>query len=582
MQTHDQRIAWWRNARFGMFIHWGVYSALEGEWHGVPVVGYAEHIQRKSKIPISVYKQQVAGNFRPDKFDAAAWARLAKDAGMGYMVITSKHHDGFAMFDSDVSDYNVVRATPWHHDPMKDLQAACTANGLRFGFYYSQAWDWGDPNGTGNDWDFDCPAGDKQLHGGKLWWEESPQWVAQTRQYVDDKVIPQIRELFAKYQPDIIWFDTPGKMPPALNYEVFKATRQIGPNAVINSRCVEELGDYLSTADRPAEFAPQQGDWEAIPTTNESYGYHKADRSHKPASHFIELIAKSAARGGNLMLNVGPRGDGTLDPADVAILQGIGKWMKVNGESIHGTTRTPLPVQAWGESTRKGGTLYLHVLDWPTSGELVVGGLKPKVKSAYLLSDPNRSPLAVSRLGALDVRIAVPNQPPDAVDSVVVVECDGADIAVDDKRLLSLTQPNNLRVFDGRLCGTTIKFGAGKRDNAYIETWPQAGDSICWDVRVTEPTAYRVSVTYDADAASAGGIYHVTGADKALGGTIKEGKELTETLGTIKFEPGVHEIRVAPGKLIDGQDLMHLRTLTLTALQQAVPQAVGNETTSVR
>jgi hypothetical protein len=295
MRTHEQRIAWWRQARFGMFIHGGVDSTLAGEWHGQPVVGYAEHIQRKFKIPIPIYRQQVAGNFRPDKFDAAAWANLAKEAGMGYLVITSKHHDGFAMFDSDVSDYNVVKSTPWHHDPMKDLKAACTAAGIRFGFYYSQAWDWGEPNGTGNDWDYDCPAGDKQLHGGKLWWEESPQLVPPTQQYVDGKVIPQMRELLVKYQPDIIWFDTPSKMPPALNLEVLKATREAGPDAVINSRCVAEYGDYISTADRPAEFAPHAGDWEAIPTTNESYGYHRRDHSHKPPSHFITLIAKAAA-----------------------------------------------------------------------------------------------------------------------------------------------------------------------------------------------------------------------------------------------------------------------------------------------
>jgi hypothetical protein len=273
------------------------------------------------------------------------------------------------------------------------------------------------------------------------------------------------------------------------------------------------------------------------------------------------------------MLNVGPRGDGTLDPADVAILQGIGKWMNVNGESIHGTTRTPLAVQAWGESTRKGNTLFLHVLDWPSSGELVVGGLKSKVKGAYLLSDARKSPLAVERAGELDLRIKLPAQAPDAVDSVIVVQCDG-EIAGDDKRLLSAAQPNNLRVFDARLCGTGIKFGAGKRDNAYIETWPQAGDSICWDVRVTQPTSFKVSVTYDADAASAGGTFHVIGGSNTLGAAVKQGTEFTDTLGTITLDPGVHEIRVAPGKLIDGQDLMHLRTLTLTA--------VGNETSSVR
>src|SRR2546421_7668199 len=316
MQTHEQRVQWWREARFGMFIHWGVYSELGGEWHGEPVKGYAEHIMRKFQIPIDVYRKEVAGNFNPTRFDAREWARLAKDAGMGYMVITSKHHDGFAMFDSQVSDYNVVKATPWHHDPMKDLKAACERQGIKLGFYYSQAFDWGEENGAGNDGDYDNPGGDRLLHGGRNWWESSPELVAKTQKYVDGKAIPQIRELIAKYHPALIWFDTPSKLPGWQNLQILKATRQAGPDVVINSRIVGGLGDYQSTTDRPAEFPPHDGDWEGIPTTNESYGYNQNDHSHKPASHFIELLAKACARGGNLMLNFGPRGDGTFDPAD--------------------------------------------------------------------------------------------------------------------------------------------------------------------------------------------------------------------------------------------------------------------------
>jgi hypothetical protein len=240
--------------------------------------------------------------------------------------------------------------------------------------------------------------------------------------------------------------------------------------------------------------------------------------------------------------------------------------MKVNGESIHGSTRTPLQVQSWGESTRKGNMLYLHVFDWPESGELLVGGLKSDVKRAYLLSDPNRSPLAASRTGDLDLAIAVPKQAPDAVDSVIALEIEGSEIVCDDKRLLTTSAANPLRVFDGRLCGTGIKFGPGKRENAFIETWPQAGDSICWDVRLSKATTFTVAATYDADAASVGGTYHITGGEKAISGTVKEGKELTDVLGTIALPAGVHEIRVAPGKIIEGQHLMHLRTLTLTPL----------------
>ncbi|MGH7952629.1 MAG: alpha-L-fucosidase, partial [Limisphaerales bacterium] len=171
----NQRLAWWRNARFGMFIHWGVYSYLGGTWHGQPVHGYAEHIQRIMKIPIPVYRKEVAGNFDPTNFNADEWVRMARDAGMKYIVITAKHHDGFAMWPTKVNDYNVMDATPWHHDPMKDLKAACDKYGLKFGFYYSQAFDWGNSNAPGNDWEFNNPGGDKHLYG-KDWWKDDPQF----------------------------------------------------------------------------------------------------------------------------------------------------------------------------------------------------------------------------------------------------------------------------------------------------------------------------------------------------------------------------------------------------------------------
>jgi alpha-L-fucosidase len=565
MKTHDQRMKWWREARFGMFIHWGVYSELAGEWHGEPVQGYAEHIMRKCRIPIETYKKEVAGRFNPTKFNADEWAQLAKDAGFGYMVITSKHHDGFAMFDSDASDFNVVKQTPWKRDPMKELKEATTKQGVKFGFYYSQAWDWSDPNAPGNDWDFENPAGDRWLHGGRTWWESSPDWIARVEKYVDGKAIPQMQELVHKYHPDVIWFDTNSKMPPSLNLRVLQATRAADPNAVINSRCVANLGDYLSTADRPAEFAPQEGDWEGIPTTNESYGYHKGDQSHKPPEHFITLIAKAAARGGNLMLNVGPRGDGTIDPADVAILRGIGKWMKVNGDSIHGTSRTPLPVQAWGESTQKGHTLYLHVFNWPSDGKLTVGGLKSKVVGAHLLADPAKRSLNVERLNDLDVRVDVPSAAPDKTDSVIVLKCAGG-ISADDSRLLSLSQDNVLRVFDGQLSGNHIKFGQGKKENAYVEQWTEKDASISWQVRVIEPVTLNVASVYDAEKVSAGGVFAVrvnSQKPQLLTGNVQAGKLQSQVMGTVRLEPGTHEVRVEPVKII-GDELMRLRCITLT------------------
>src|SRR5262245_23168463 len=404
MKTHDDRIAWWREAKFGMFVHWGVYSSLGNEYRGRKGGTYAEHIQRVLKIPIPEYRANVAGIFNPTNFNADEWIRTAKAAGMGYFIITSKHHDGFAMWPTKVNNYNVMDATPWKHDPMADLRTACKKYGVKFGFYYSHAFDWGTENGPGNDWDYNNPGGDK-LIGTRNWWETTPEFLPKAKKYVDEKSIPQLQELVKLYDPDIFWFDTPSKLPDSENYRILKAVRAASSRVVINGRIVRGLGDYDSTADRPAEFSPHDGDWEGIPTTNESYGWNRFDNSHKPPAHFIQLMAKAVARGGNLLMNVGPMGDGKMDPKDVAILQGIGAWCKVNGDSIHGCDRTPLPVQAWGESTRRGQTLYLHVFDWPADGQLIVGGLKSGVTQARLLADPHGAPLKISRVNPFDVRI---------------------------------------------------------------------------------------------------------------------------------------------------------------------------------
>jgi len=582
--TRDQRLTWWREARFGMFIHWGVYSGLGNEFHGKKGGGYAEHIQRVLKIPIPVYRKEVAGTFNPTNFNADEWVSLAKQAGMGYIVITAKHHDGFAMWPSKVNDYNIMDATPWKHDPMKDLKAACQKQGIRFGFYYSQAFDWGEKDGAGNDWDFDNPGGDKLL-GGKNWWETRPEFMTHARKYVDEKAIPQLRELTKMYDPDILWFDTSGKLPPSENLRIMKAVREASPRVVISGRLVGNWGDYDDTTDRPAEFPPHAGDWEAIPTTDESYGWNKFDTSHKPPSHFIQLLAKASARGGNVLLNIGPMGDGRIDPKDVAILKGIGDWWQGNGESIRGTTRTPLPVQTWGESTRKGNTLYLHVFNWPTNGQLVVGGLKTAVKpNAFFLPEKTIKPankdaraFAASRRTPFEVGIAVPSTALDKVDSVIELQCDG-DIVADETRLLQTAFPiETLRVFDGQLHGG-LRFGPGKKTDDVVMEWKKPDQFIKWSVRVDRPTAYDVIVNYDADAASAGNKFTVTFAlpekmklamaPDSVTGVVK-GKQRSESIGRVHcWSADPFEIKVA-AKEINGGELFRLRRLELRPVPPA-------------
>jgi alpha-L-fucosidase len=586
MQSREQRLAWFREARFGMFVHWGAYSHVGGIWQGRPVDGYAEHLMRKMKIPSAEYRDKVVAAFNPTQFDADAWIGLAKRAGMGYFIITSKHHDGFAMFDSEVSDYNVVDASAWKRDPMKELKAACAKHGVKFGFYYSQAWEWHHPDAPGNDWERDNPGGDRRLSG-QEWWKNDTQFLARVRNYVDGKVIPQVRELIARYDPDIIWFDTPSRLPPEENLRVLAAAREAKPTLVINSRIVQSVpggpptnfGDYRSTTDKPAEFPPQarwDGNgasgrgvaWEAIPTTNESYGWHQGDQSHKPPGHFIELLAKAAARGGNVLLNVGPMGNGKIDPKDVAILEGVGAWMKGNGESIRGTEATPLPVQAWGESTRRGNTLYLHVLSWPRKGRIVVGGLKSAVARAYLLADPKRTPLPARRAGELDLIVQGPARAPHPADSVIALELTG-EPATDPARLLSTdVSVNNLRAFDGELKGA-LTYGAGKARDAHVLNWTQPGDSVRWSARLREPATFEVAVSYDVETpASAGGTFLVKLGDKTLSGTVSTTRGPLG-LGRVTLPAGPLEIAVEPTK-IQGPELFRLRAVTLTPVTEVI------------
>jgi alpha-L-fucosidase len=549
MKTHDARVAWWRDARFGMFIHWGIYSLPGGEWKGKKVDGYAEHLMRKEKIPRAEYLE-LAHQFNPVKFNADEWVKAAKHAGMRYLIITAKHHDGFAMYNSKVSDYNVVKQTAWKHDPMADLSAACKKYGLKFGFYYSHAFDWEHPDAPGNDWDYKNPGGDLNLFGGRDWYDVHPELLPKAVKYVNEKAIPQIKELLTLYHPDILWFDTPQKLPLSENIRILKAIRETDANVVVNGRLVRgggdlNLGDYKNTADRPAEFFPVTGDWEAIPTTNESYGYSKFDKSHKPVSFFIQLLAKSASRGGNLLMNIGPMGNGEFAPEDAHILNGIGNWMSQNSASIYQTTKSPLPFQNWGVVTRKGNLLYLHVFNWPANGSLVMGGLKSNIAKAYLLTDAAKKPLPFKRVDALDMSINVPAQAPDAVNTVIVIETQG-DIEGGGQRLLAANMPNHLLAFDAELIGKGFGFGDGKTDKYFVDEWRKKEQLMKWDVRLITPAKYKVVLKYVADNAD-GGSYELKIGDldkKGEVATTAKDEVKTETIGEVDLKPGTHTLQI--------------------------------------
>lgn len=572
MKNREERIAWWQEAKFGMFVHWGVYSLPGGEWKGNKVSGYAEHLMRKEKISRAEYLA-LAHQFNPVNFNADEWIRLAKNAGMRYFIITSKHHDGFAMYDSKVSGFDIVEQTPFKRDPMVELAAACRKYGVKFGFYYSHAFDWEHPDAPGNDWEYQNPGGDKNISGGpngeKNWFDFHPEDLPKAARYVDEKAIPQIRELLLKYHPDILWFDTPSKLPLSENIRILKAIREVDNKVVVNGRLARSaaisFGDYKNTADRPAEFYPVDGDWEAIPTTNESYGYHQYDLSHKSPGHFIQLMANAASRGGNLLVNIGPMGDGRIDPKDATILNAIGQWMNVNGEGIYGTSTTPLPLQSWGTSTRKKNKLYLHVFQWPANSQLVVGGLKSNPTKAYLLGDPSKKELKSKRLNNLDLVLSLPEKAPDAVNAVIVLETEGK-IETDSLRLLTgekLVQ--RLLAFDASQQGEGFRYGDGKADRFYVEGWNKKDQTLNWNFRVNEPMSFQAKLKYIAVAEGGGQIQmklngrvifdHITISDKQSGPSVKE-------LGLLSLKPGSYTLTISPAA-IEGIELMKLLEIEL-------------------
>ncbi len=406
VKTPEQRAArmkWWREAKFGMFIHWGLYAVPAGEWGGQR--NYGEWIMCNCKIPVKEYAK-LAGQFNPVKFDAKVWVQLAKDAGMKYIVITAKHHDGFAMFRSQADPFNIYDATPFKRDPLKELAAECRKPGIKLGFYYSQSQDWHQPGADAvlGRWD-DAQNGDFDV-------------------YLHKVVLPHLKELMTNYGPvAVLWWDTPtGSMTPDRTDQM-KAMLKLQPGIITNNRLGGRNGGDTETPEQeiPANGIPGK-DWETCMTMGTHWGYNKTDVNLKSTTELIRMLIDIVSKGGNFLLNVGPTAEGVFPDRNVQRLSEIGKWMKVNGEAIHATTPGPFPkAPVWGRVTQKSGKLYLHVFDWPKDGKLVVTGLTAKVRTAYLLADVNRAALKTTA-HAGGVELTVPAAAPDAVASVVVLE----------------------------------------------------------------------------------------------------------------------------------------------------------------
>jgi alpha-L-fucosidase len=414
------RMDWWTDARFGLFIHWGLYAVPAGEWKGKR--GYGEWIMEEADIPKAEY-EQFATRFNPVKFDPDAWARAAKDAGMKYVILTSKHHEGFALWDTQGTDYNIARRTPYGKGVIEPLAEAVRRQGLHFGVYYS-IMDWHDP-------------AQRESKPGTL----SPTLIdpAQKARYVRD-MKTELKELVERADVEVLWFDGEWvdwwTQEDARDLEVF--LRGLKPDIIINNRIFNSREGSMagiSPAGMPGDFhTPEQevpakglgadSYWESCMTMNQKWGFvNDSEKDWKPTGVLLRHIIDSASKGGNFLLNVGPTAEGEFPQRALQRMAGIGRWMRVNGEAIYGTTATPFEqAPAWGRITRKpaeGGAaerLYLHVFDWPRDGVLRLP-LTQKVSSAHLLAAPDAR-IEIDQLDG-ELRLQLPAAAPDPEVSVV-------------------------------------------------------------------------------------------------------------------------------------------------------------------
>ncbi len=430
-----ERLAWWHDARFGMFIHWGVYSMYGGVYKGYhQAYGDAAWIENRCKIPVAEYREH-AKDFNPVNYNPETWVKMAKDAGMKYLIITAKHHDGFALFDSKASDWDVVDATVYGKDLLKPLAEACKKYGIRLGFYYSQANDWTNPGGTcarrpmWQGWpNPDSTRIDQYTkeHNGS--WDPV-QETATFDEYVDRVAVPQVKELLTNYgDVSVLWWDYPTQMKSYQGALKLEKLLNIQPNIITNDRLHPDFPGDTKTPEQaiPDRNAVAGENWETCMTMNGSWGYKSYDDNWKSSEKLIQNLVKIIARGGNYLLNIGPKPDGSVPQASIDRLKNIGRWMAVNGEAVYGTQASPLAVLPWGECTCKEQNdqtvLYLEVFDWPKDGKLIVPHLKNKVVSASLLADNERlvtSPVADNLL------VVVPKIAPDQAVSVIKLEVKG-------------------------------------------------------------------------------------------------------------------------------------------------------------
>lgn len=530
-----ERTRWFREAKFGIFVHWGPYS----------VIGRHEWARHKLQIPQAEY-DKFARQFNPVKFNAAEWTNLFQNAGARYMVITSKHHDGFSIYRSGVSNYD-MKITPYPGDPLKQLADAAQRSGLRLGFYHS-IMDWKHPDYRPiRSWETVKP---EEKDG------DVPRYL--------ETMKAQLRELLSNYgDVATIWFDGEWEhKPEEINADgIYDLIRSLQPNTLINDRLYNRRAGNKADFGTPEQFVPATGLtgadgrpllWESCVTINsDSWGYNKYENEFKTDRDLIRMLIEVVSKGGNLLLNVGPRPDGTIQPEFVERLQSIGRWMSANGEAIYETTASPFrTLPFYGRATVKGSTLYLHVFSWPADGKLRVAGLQNIVHKAYLLADRNTT-LTTARDGD-DVVINLPTQAPDEVASVIALQLDGTPRAIP-----AFEKPDENGVINLPAASAEIESSLGQRlkmenifGHAYLTRWTRPEDVPTWKINIPKAGRYQVSLRYAAARSSAGLPFFLKSGDVLLNGK-------TEVTGDAQV---FREFAVGAMTLKAGEQSLHIQS----------------------
>jgi len=543
MPSNEERMEWWREARFGLFIHWGIYSVPAGEHDGVPVPGYSEWLMKTAEVPVAQYAKY-AKEFTGSKFDAKAIVRLAKAAGMKYIVFTAKHHEGFSLFASQVSSFNSVEASPFGRDAVRELAEACASEEMKFGVYYSHSQDWHHQGGAGNFWD-PLQQGDYDA-------------------YLEKIAVPQIRELLTQYGPICcLWYDTPRHITNE-RAELFRPLHSIQPQLITNDRLHTGhpvTGGKEGDTETPEQYIPVNGipgkDWETCMTLNDSWGFKSGDVRWKSPGTLLRHLSDIVSKGGNFLLNIGPTSEGEIPEENVKTLEFIGHWMRRNGEAIYGTEASPFTRRLpWGRATRKswpsgGSTIYLHIWNPPANGKLLLPDLQEIPTKMRLLGE-NTSP--EFRATDAGLEILLPCFDTQWIIPIVAVDFSNAAPLIHQKRP-SVGEDGRILLVpqDAELAGDEIEppYVSGEAEQARITNLNRGSWRVQYSFdtpadQIWKVTAEVAPCAYNRLILSPGGIQDPSTTTTILAWTHGPGDFVAVDFGYFHFPAGMNSLEFRP------------------------------------